>query len=333
MSTLVKYSLYYPLMIFICLEVALRILGYQHFRNDDYKVSSHPRNAFIGDAQMGIALNPGTYHIQLNEGPAFTTTHLDDGTRVVDNRLNDTLNILLLGCSFTYGYGVDDTAHFSSLLQADFPDQGIRNGGVVGYGSVQSLMQLKEAMDSNHLEVVLLHFSSYHFMRNTLSPQYRSNLKIGYQRSSHHVDNLMQEARFPYKENCSDAISFAHWTEMYTNWPGRDWLAAVNWIQSSLDRSAEHEAEQLIITTCIIEEMQELCTDRGIAFGLACLDTTTATEQLKAKLPHVNWLDVNFDFEDAQLTNQPYDSHPSAQGHRYIAQQIRPFLSRLLYEN
>ncbi|MEL7223131.1 MAG: hypothetical protein AAGJ93_17535, partial [Bacteroidota bacterium] len=281
LKSFLQYAIYYPLMIFVCLEIALRILGYQHYQNDDYKVVSTPVNAFIGDPQMGIALNPGIYQIQLNEGLTFQTTHLENGTRLVKNRKNDTLQVLILGCSFTYGYGVDDEEHFSSLLQADFPDLGLQNAGVIGYGTLQSWMQLQEILETNPPETVLLHFSSYHFMRNTLSPQYRSNLKIGYQRSSQHIDNLMQSARFPYQLNCSDTIAYAHWTDMYDSWPGRDWLAAVNWIQTTKDQAAEDIAPQLAVTTCVMEEMQTLCNQKGVTFGVVCLDETAETISLK----------------------------------------------------
>jgi hypothetical protein len=329
-KTILQNFLVYPIMFFLCLEIALRILGYQHFRNDDYSIQCTPPNAFVGDPKKGIALNPGTYRINLNRGLTFETRHLANGSRYVANRTNDTLEVLLLGCSFTYGYGVNDEENFASILQQSFPETGVQNGGVVGYGSIQSLMQLKEQMDSNQLKVVLLHFSSFHFMRNSLSQQYRSNLKIGYQRSSQHVDNLMQEARFPYKNSCEEPISFVSWEDMYENWPGRDWLAAVNWIQTSVDKAAEDQEQQLDVTACILHEINDLCEQKGIKFGLVCLDSTPETEQLKTRMPELNWLDVKFDFTSKKLTNQPYDSHPSPRGHEFITNKIRPFLGRLL---
>jgi hypothetical protein len=324
--------LLYPVMVFICLEIALRILGYQHFRNDDYSVQSRPVNAFVGHQERGIALNPGSYHINLNHGLTFETRHLANGTRYVANRTNDTLEVLLLGCSFTYGYGVNDAQTFASLLQKSFPETGIQNAGVVGYGSLQSLMQLEEQLDSSSLKVVLLHFSSYHFMRNALSPQYRSNLKIGYNRSSKHVDNLMQQARFPYKNTCEVPISFVSWEAMYANWPGRDWLASINWLQTSLDKASEDMEQQLDVTACILTAIKERCEQSGIKFGLVCLDNTAETVRLKEQLDDFNWLDVNFDFTSDILTNRPYDSHPSPAGHALIAAKIRPFLDRLLHE-
>ncbi|MBK8556320.1 MAG: SGNH/GDSL hydrolase family protein [Lewinellaceae bacterium] len=328
-----RWLLLYPVAIFICLEVAFRILGYAPFTNDDYSIQSTPKNAFVGDSLLGIQLHPGTYTIQVNKGLSFQTQHLDNHSRHVSGRQQTPTDVLLLGCSFTYGFGVNDDQTFASLLQQAFPEMGIQNAGVIGYGSVQSLMQLKSALETEHLKVVLLHFSSFHFMRNTLSQQYRSNLKIGYHRSSQDVDNLMTQARFPFISRCSEPITYEPWASLYANWPCRDWLATVNAIQTTVDLVTENPAKQRTVTACILQQMHDLCHQKGVAFGVVCLDATAETAQLKQSLNDVPWLDVHFDFNNKTLTNQPYDSHPNPAGHQRIAQAIEPFLAGLLHEN
>ena len=332
-TAFLKWLLVYPVVVFLCLEIAFRIMGYQHFKNDDYSIRSNPKNAFVGHPKLGIQLNPGTYQININNGLAFEACHLDNHSRYVAGRKQNHSNVLLLGCSFTYGFGVDDGQTFASLLQKAYPDAGIQNAGVIGYGSVQSLMQLKEQLEAGHLKVALLHFSSYHFMRNRLSQQYRSNLKIGYKRSSQDVDNLMKQSKFPYKTSCDGPIEFASWESMYSNWPGRDWFAAINSMQTAFDKASEDIEQQLEITACILKEMNDLCRKKGVEFGVVCLDNTPETIQLKKRLDGLNWLDVNFNFNSKELTNYPYDSHPNRKGHKLIADKIQPFLRGLLNEN
>lgn len=331
-TLLLKWLLVYPVVVFLCLEIAFRIMGYQHFKNDDYSIQSTPKNAFVGHPKLGIQLNPGTYQINVNKGLAFEARHLGNHSRYVAGRKQAHSDVLLLGCSFTYGFGVNDDQTFASILQEAYPETGIQNAGVVGYGSVQSLMQLKEQLEAGHLKVALLHFSSYHFMRNRLSQQYRSNLKIGYKRSSQDVGNLMKQSKFPYKTSCDGPIEFVSWESMYSNWPGRDWLASVNGMQTAFDKASEDIEQQVEITACILKEMNDLCRKRGVEFGVVCLDTTPETKQLKKRLGGFNWLDVNFNFNDKELTNHPYDSHPNPSGHKLIANKIRPFLGRLLNE-
>lgn len=332
-KTWLKGLLLYPVMVFICLEIAFLIMGYERFKNDDYSIQSSPKNAFVGHPELGIQLNPGAYKINVNKGLSFNARHLADHSRYVAGRQQNHTSVLLLGCSFTYGFGVDDAQNFASLLQKDFPETGIQNAGVPGYGSVQSLLQLKAQPDSAHLKVVLLHFSSFHFMRNSLSQPYRSNLRIGYKRSSQDVDNLLQQSKFPYKSSCAGPIEFASWESMYSNWPGRDCFAAINALQTAFDKASEDREQQLEITACLLREMHDLCQQKGVKFGVVCLDTTPETKQLKKRLDGIPWLDVNFNFSDKALTNDPYDSHPNPSGHQLIAHKIQPFIGSLLHEN
>jgi hypothetical protein len=325
--------MYYPLLVIACFEAAARIMGCGTFYVEDYTVEASPHNAYIGDSTYGIRLNPGEYHLTLNKTISFSATHLENGTRRVSGCADaENPQVALLGCSYTYGYGVNDEQTFASLLQQKFPDQPIQNAGVIGYGTVQSLLQLKELIKIGSVKTVLLNFSSFHFMRNGLSPVYRSNLKIGYQNSSTDVESRMSSARFPYKPSCSEPINFESWENMYYNWPARGWLASVNWTQLIIDKVHKNGLDERAIAACLIQEMADLCEANGIGFGVVCLDRTVETERLHEDLGAINWLDIDFDFNSEALTNLPHEGHPSPAGHRFIAAKIEPFLADLLHE-
>jgi lysophospholipase L1-like esterase len=332
-TSVIKNVFFYVVMVCCCLEIALRILGYAPFMNDDYSITAEPERAFLGHPKLGIQLNPGQYHITINNALAFSTHHLEGNTRHVPGcpRPSEP-DVVLLGCSFTYGFGVNDDEHFTSLLQQEHPDLSFRNAGVVGYGTVQSLIQLQEQLSEHQPRVVLLNFSSFHFMRNTLSPQYRANLKIGYRRSSDHVDLQMSQARFPYKESCKDSIQYVPWHAVYHNFPGREWLASINWIQTSYDAYREDIPAQIEATACLLRDMHAICASNNIPFGVVGLDATPQTALLKSKVPHIPWVNVGFDFADVQLINHPHDTHPNPRGHQHIASSIAPFLNQLLHE-
>jgi hypothetical protein len=332
-KTVFKWILLYPVVFVLCLELALQILGWGTYYIDDYSIRTEPENAFIGHHKLGIALNTGAYSITLNDSIQFTATHLPGNHRLIPaSELAENPDLLLLGCSFTYGYGVNDDETFAALLQQGFPEVSMRNSGVIGYGTVQSLMQLKEMVKKGSVKTVLLNFSSFHLMRNGLSQTYRSNLKVGYQRSSHNVESLMEQSRFPYITSCDLEIQYQPWETMYTNRYGREWSATVNWLQLTEDRRRDAAIDELRIAECIIREMETICKANNITFGVACLDTTAETEALHTALTGINWVNVGFDFSNEELTNLPYDSHPGVRGHAYIADRIKPFLNSLLHE-
>lgn len=330
-KTIFTYLVLYPVMVFCCLEIAFWILAYRPYKNENYSVDARPANAFTGHPTLGIQLHPGDYQVTVNDSLHFRARHQENQTRQVSGSPDPGHpDVLMLGCSFTYGFGVNDDQHFTSLLQQKFPAYSFQNAGVIGYGTVQSLLQLREQVSKRQLQAVVLNLSSFHLMRNTLSPRYRSNLKIGYARSSQAVDSQMGQARFPYLPSCTDSIRYADWKDIYKNWPGREWLASINWFQTLSEGFRENRETQREVTLCLIREIDRICRDQGIAFGVACLDTSADTEWIKDRVAPIPWLNVNFDFLDHNQINYPYDSHPNPAGHRLIAARITSLLSQLL---
>ncbi|UKN01776.1 hypothetical protein K6119_18800 [Paracrocinitomix mangrovi] len=322
--------LIYLIVVAACLEIALLILGYRAYTNVDYKITSVPEDPFIGDEKKGFQLNPGVYEMTLNEGHHFKATHLNDGTRLTVGKSDSAkANIHLLGCSITYGYGVNDEQTFASVLQKKFPDYNIINHGVMGYGSVQSCMQLKELKAENDGDMVFLMFSKQHLIRNTLSQEFRSHLKIGFENSSKDLNNKMGDAAFPCVSECGGEISFVKWNELYENYPGREWLASINFIQTTIDQASDNKERQVEVSACVINDMLDKCLDKRFIFGIACIDDNENTDHVKSKVKCNNWLDIGFDFENNNLTNYPYDTHPNAEGHKVIADKLAQFIIEL----
>lgn len=325
-----KWVLLYPFVLLFCFEIALRILGYGTFHYSHYSIKSNPESPFIGDSTLGIALNPGEYSITLNDVVNFTATHNSNGTRKVPSKIKDNLlnKTVLLGCSFTYGYGVNDDQTFAALLQEYYKDIKVENLGVVGYGTVQSFMQLQKLLLESPPNRVILNFSSFHFMRNNLTTRYRVNLKIGYKNSSQHVNSLMNSAQFPYVESTDLKIKHSKWENIYTNWMGRETFATVNWMQSSYEAYRSNKEESLTLTAALIDSMNQLCIAKNVDFGIVCLDSTTETKALHNQLKNIPWLDVYFDFTNKKTTHLPYDSHPNIIGHQNISNKIIPFITQ-----
>jgi len=194
---------------------------------------------------------------------------------------------------------------------------------------IQKISIQTQSVRKDSIKLVVLNFSSYHFMRNTLSRKYRSHLKIGYNRSSDKVQQQMAEANFPFLSTCGDAIQYVSWNEIYDNWRGREWLATVNAFQTAYDKISDDEANQIKVTACIMQEMAKICEENGIRFQIACLNRSAQSEQLKEQVKELSWMDVGFSFQDTTLTNYPIDDHPSPFGHQFIAKQLEQHLGSL----
>src|SRR5262249_10125369 len=70
----------------------------------------------------------------------------------------------VFGCSFTYGWLVNDAETYPYLLQAALPEYRIVNFAVPGYGNVQSLLQFKRALATHANKPALALFTYGFFM-------------------------------------------------------------------------------------------------------------------------------------------------------------------------
>lgn len=327
--------IYIPLILIVCIEVSFLIVGYRPYKNLDYKVRSSPAYPFKGSEEFGFQLNEGKFNITLNNKVSFTANHSKNGCRVSSNDSNFKLleNTVFLGCSFTYGYGVNYEETFASKIQAENDDIVIKNYAVPGYGTVQSLLQLPIILKEKSVSNVVLCISSYHLMRNTLSQEFRSNLRIGFANSSSEIENSMKGARFPYVRDTSLQILYENWDEIYKNLPLREYLASVNFIQNTRDRIQDEQIKDIEITSRMIDEMYRMCQEKGVKFMVVCLDDSEEMSIIEKSLNQIPWLNVSFNFNSKSLTFLPFDSHPNAKGHSYIHQKVSPFLKEVLAGN
>lgn len=326
-----KLTLIYTAITFTIVEGVLWIMGYRPYYNTDYEVSSTPENPYVADNTLGIKLNEGSYHFTLNKAVNFTATHQENGQRFIpgaDLKRKD--NVVFLGCSYTYGYGVNDDESYPAITQAQHPEWNVENTAVVGYGTAQHLLQLRNRLEEESPSCVILGLSSVHFIRTVLSEKYRANLHIGYRRSSSDVDDRMNGARFPFFDDCSGKAKYAPWQNLYSEIPGRYWSASINFMQGIIERNRETDCDPIAVTACIVQEMNDLCASKNIPFGVICLDTSKETKALEKRLDDVSWKNIGFSFKKKKDTHLPHDSHPNAAGHQKIAGSVIPFIEKML---
>ena len=325
----VFWSLYGILFTPICFEIALRLIGAEPYIQIDYHIQSVPENPFLGDDSLAIALNPGTYKITLNQQHTFTATHTQKKLRDVSflNSSNDSLpEIAVLGCSFTYGYGVNDNEHFTSLLQKKHQNYQFKNYGVIGYGTTQSYLQLKKIeMQKEFPKVVVLNFATDHFNRDVLANAYRRALKIGFNRSLESAKTTMKDSKYPYVSDKNLKINYQKWSEMYNDWKGRSELSSVNWLQTTRDKIADNKLQKVELTFELIKKMQLICDTNNSVFLVSLLDENDDSEALKKLLleNNINYLDINFDFKNNKIINFPFDNHPNNLGHQLIGKNLK----------
>ena len=125
----------------------------------------------VPDSVIGWRPKPGQYKVPNLGDPryVFSYTLWPDGSRAtapVPNKSDR--KIILLGCSLTQGWGIDDNKTFAWKLQENYPHAEIINLGVVGYSTYQSLLFLEEYLNKSHIKpaIVIYGFIGHHAERD-----------------------------------------------------------------------------------------------------------------------------------------------------------------------
>ena len=130
------------------------------------------------DPVLGWRNNPGVH--PADEGAHEPMTILADGSRATGTPAGAGTTVLIVGCSFAEGYGVRDDETFAWKLQQRFPQLRIRDFGVPGYGTYQSLVLLREAMAQGIQPALVIYgFLPFHADRNVLtSSMHQTELRV-----------------------------------------------------------------------------------------------------------------------------------------------------------
>ena len=334
------WLLYGVLITLLMGEAALRVGGYRPYRNADYRVSAKPNHAYVANSRLGIALAEGTYDILLNEQVAFRATHQPNGQRFVPKSSDeDSSWVAVLGCSFTYGYGVNDTETFVARLQTQHPGTHWTNHAVPGYGTVQACLQVRALLDDSSRipDRIVVVFHPFHLDRNALTPAFRSAMRIGFRRSNPANQALLQGARFPVNTGLdTPVLAFKAWGNLYRPWPARESSALVYWGQQQRDAAITRRLDPVALTVPLLADIAERCAAAGVPCWVVNLGGNTLTEAVRARLierwegdsrsANFHWVSVPFDFNSPAMTNQPVDIHPDVLGHQYIADKLEAAL-------
>jgi hypothetical protein len=261
-------------------ELAMRAMGYKPL---------HPRT-LIGDGSrpeipimtekhpsLGWVNKPGTYNYPgfSADIESITVTILPDGgrrTMAIDSPLPVTQDkLILVGGSYIQGYAISDQETLAWKLQRRFPDAGVRNLGVPGYGAFQSLLALEDALPNiDGGKTIFYGYIGHHQLRNVLDTGWLEMFtKVG------------ETSYFPpYATIGEDGSLIRHPVSSSNTWPLRNSLALVNkaeraWLQySSQGRADKHEA----VNEKIVVEMQNLAESQEAKFiVLLLLDTDIYT--------------------------------------------------------
>ncbi len=313
-------------------EVGLRMKGFYPWtvlRTDFVKVEP-PGSYQTTHPTLGYITRPGEFKITLPGPYSFKTTYLANGLRITHplNTYSEKRKkeIWIFGCSLTQGWTINDEETYPWLLREKLPDYEVVNFGVIGYGTMQSLIQLREALAKGaRPALAILSYASFHDVRNTLP---RTWMKL---RLTAGPGPAFGRVRLPYARWSKDRTPeilyqpFEYRPEFLLRHS-----ALANFLDDTYNQHLEKTYHSREVTQALIDEFSSLCKANGIEFVLAGISSDRDTQ---AMLEHFNkagieTIDISVDLSRKENTNLPYDSHPSAIANKEYARKLEVFLSR-----
>lgn len=284
---------------------SMNILHY--FSRTDIKGNNN-QTLFAPHKQLGFITAPGKYNFifsntflkqKINNQATINKEgyrYNQDGTSDYEN------NIWMFGCSFNWGWSVDDKETISYLLQEKINNYKIHNFAIPGYGSVHALIQLQELVKTKQTPTLALFmYSPFHNIRNIAAPSRLRQIKVlSYLScpSASIKNNQLKIKMIPIKTTNND-----------------------------IEPSAQYAED---VTKKIFTEIHRICKIYNIT-PVLCLQDGDVANAVVTHCKNLGFLiiDISFDLTSAKMNNLPFDHHPSP----YAQQMYRDTLIKELSRN
>ncbi|MEG4604841.1 SGNH/GDSL hydrolase family protein [Microcoleus sp. F6_B6] len=305
----------------------MRVAGYKPWQIENVDVAVEPKgNFFTKDSELGYKHLPGKFKVILNGNYSFNATHLNNSLRITHplntyNLSSKKHEIWIFGCSFTYGWSLNDSETYPWLLQEKLPKYEIVNFGVNGYGTLHSFIQFKEALkQGNKPKIAVIAYAGFHDRRNTLLRAIRKQMaawnKLGilFQPDA----RLNGEHNFTYKMAKLE----------YHEFPLMRVSALSHFLEVNYNQFEEGLYKSHDVSKAIIEEFNRVAEANGVKLVVAGINTGSAKMLEELSQEGIATADISVDLKIPANNNLPHDLHPSAIANRQYAEKLEGFLQR-----
>lgn len=318
----------FSLMILLgTLEIGLRCLGYAPYRPINLPVKVEPGGKlYEKHPSLGYRLRHGSFIITLPDGYSFKATHLENTLRATHPPRDSVLvqnreQIWIFGCSYTHGWSLDDEQTYPWLLQQKLPKNEVVNFGVGGYGTLQSLVQFKEALGNGSKPLLaVLAYGSIHDMRNTLARRYLKSSAPW---------NKLGEVNLPCARlDTNGNLIYSKGLMEFHEVPFMRELSLVHFMESAFDQIELDMWRPHRISRALIEEFAATAASNHVDFMVAGIvgDEVTAAMLDFCRQKGIKCADISVDMNVAENVNLPHDFHPSPLANQRFAAKLTSYL-------
>ncbi len=309
----------------LVLELALRFVGYAPYGGKDPRMDINSAQFF--DSVKGWRSSEGsTVKIAFKQNTKpFNETVLSSGKRAT--KIKNSFfqkpefrkpQLVFLGCSFMFGFGVSDKDTLPWIIQNEMPEREVINFGTKGYGTYQNLLSMEEVVIKDLKNVFIYGFNDFHETRNILYPPIIRNVMR---------QNELKNFYVPYCDLDKKGELVRHAPKGFPEFPLRSSSAIISLIEDiyfSL-KTIPYLLKKDRITKLLLIEMNNLAEDNGDKF-IVLLQRLS----LEKKKEYISFLkDNKIKYIDGvhPKQNEPemqlsFDSHPNQKMYQYWAKLV-----------
>lgn len=328
------------LLISVCVvEIILRMFGFVPHQLNIKVPANGSKTHFDFSDSLGYCLNPDTFHSQVGL-QQVTFTHLDSGRRkTFKSRVEKLPEIWFMGCSYTYGYNLDDKETYPYLIDSAINKYHFINMGCPGDGTLHQYLRLKKHLSktTNFPSAVIVNYVAFSNPRNCMNPIYKQTLRDAYYalRESRFYDKVKNKTfcKFPFI-NPKDTMGIVSYMSlnsiMGSEFPLIRHSAFANTINNSINNFLSNPDKEKEISFGILKQISNLCKKNNINYFVSYLEPQGTNSNLLTycRANQISTINLSINFEDKNLFNIPGDSfHPNANANRIIMRKFLDFMN------
>ena len=320
-------------------EISLRLIGIKPWKYVTTNDSISGKKIFKDDSILGWIATEEEYKIYPADQreKTFNLSIGKSGERKTGlDRKNFDKEFLIVGGSFTQGWGVNDEETFSAKLEKKYSDIKVHNYGQGGYGTVQSALLLEREIIKKKLsELVIYGFIEHHEYRNVARHNWMRTLEMYSQRGT---------TKTPYGIINDQNKLILKKPVFYVNFPFKENLSLITLIEKvysknrskkGFPRDSERKKQQKIVTEKTILKMKKIAEKNNSDFLVIILDYMNKYNienyEKFFKNNQINFVNCAIPLIDEMVLIGDY--HPSQKGHSHYSECLYDYIESEIKNN
>lgn len=314
----------------ILTELFLRLLNFEPWRYEKAYINNEI--FFEAHNQLGWLSKKGNYQLIINNNSnsKINFSIEEDSNRTTGSKDANKKNIIIVGGSFTQGWGINDNETYPFLLQKALNNYNVYNYGQSGYGGFQSLLLTKKKINKKKPSSLLIYgFIEHHEERNVAREKWLETL-LKYSNKEQKI-----KIKVPYATLNKNTSLVYNKPIAYLQLPFREKLALVNLIEKFYMKQLNRHRKKIQrkVAEQIFIELDTIAKENNAIFLVVNLHYSNKNnanyyEEFLNK-NNIHYIDCARNLSEKLLLEG--DFHPNAKGHKMYSDCIKNYLDNKLF--